>query len=81
MTDLVFLSWMDMTYVCVCQFKKKKKVSESDKVSGKWAVDSSGRGWYLYGSKPDNGFVPNMLKEHIVLALSYFGHQGKVNVS
>lgn len=44
MTDLVFLSWMDMTYVCVCQFKKEKKVSESDKVSGKWAVDSSGRG-------------------------------------
>lgn len=47
MTELVFLSWMDMTYVCVCQFKKEKrkeKKSESDKVSGKWAVDSSGKG-------------------------------------
>lgn len=30
-------------FVCV-NLKKKKKVSESDKVSGKWAVDSSGRG-------------------------------------
>lgn len=47
MTELVFFSWMDMTYVCVCQFflkKVKKKVSESGKVSGKWPVDSSGKG-------------------------------------